>query len=100
MSAGAVISFRDDGKRPKAEVVLSNGERLELVLDRTGLSIKHASGPDLFQTSPDIVARICAGVVSSATDTTPLKILVGLVVQLRSADEVRRAFSEAAANLA
>jgi hypothetical protein len=100
MPAGAVISLRDDGKRPKAEIMLANGDRVELALDRDGLTISHADGPLLFFGSPDFVARICAGLVSSTAGVTPLKVLAGLVVQLGSADQVRNVFSEAAEALA
>ncbi len=36
---GTVLLFRDDGDRPLSQVALSNGDRIQLVLDGNGLAI-------------------------------------------------------------
>jgi hypothetical protein len=86
-------------------VALCNGDRVLLALDRAGLTITQISAGRpviLFQAGPRIVSHICASLVSSTntSDATPLRIVVAAVVQLRSADEVRRAFNDVAARVA
>jgi hypothetical protein len=105
MQTGAVISFRDNSERPCAEVALCSGDHVVLALDRGGLTITGigtAGEPIvLFRGSVAIVAHLCAGLVASpkTVRATPLKILVAAVLQLRSPEEVRRAFEHAAAQV-
>jgi hypothetical protein len=99
VTPGAIISFCDDGKQPTAEVVLANGDHVQLVLSRDGLAITGPGGAVLFHGTPEVVSQICAGLVSSTATQTPLGILLAIIVQLGSAGEVRDAFSQAAADL-
>ena len=105
MPAGAVITFRDNSERPRAEVALADGTHVFLALDRGGLTITHVSDDGqselLFQGNTTIVSHLCAGLVGSprTLSATPLQILVAAVMQLRCPDEVRHAFSHAAAQV-
>lgn len=106
MRTGTVIHYSDDTDCPHAEVALRNGDHVELVLDRDGLTIKHSTGPMrpsnvLFRANPNLSSRICAGLFSLETTPrpTPLRILVAAIVQLGSAEEVGNAFREAAAHV-
>ena len=105
MPLGAILTFRDDGEHPQAELALRNGDHVRLVLDGGGLIITQI-GPSnnltlLFEAHPDIVGHICAGLVASprTLDATPLRILASAVVQLGSATDVRAAFQQAAAQV-
>jgi hypothetical protein len=105
MALGTIIVFRDDGNRPHSELVLRNGDRVQIALGGEGLTVTFIGGPDdweiLFHTDPATVAHICAGLVSSpnAFKATPLRILVSAIVQLGSAGEVRTVFERAAAQV-
>jgi hypothetical protein len=99
-----VLFYRENDRQPRAEVALANGDRIHLALDRGGLTISHGSGGDtrpLFEAEPEVVERICAGLAGppSATDATPLQIIVAAVMQLASAADVERAFRDAAGSL-
>ncbi|MFZ1920063.1 MAG: hypothetical protein WAU57_00365 [Xanthobacteraceae bacterium] len=102
---GTVILFSDTDQRPRSEVALGNGDHILLELDRTGLTIKQIKGDKyprtLFQGDPALVSQLCAGLVESpgTIDATPLRILVAAAVHLGSADEVKRAFHDAAAQV-
>jgi hypothetical protein len=104
MRSGTVILFSDD-QRPRAEVALGNGDHVLLELDSGGLKIKQIGGSErpktLFEGDPKLVSHICAGLVESpkTITATPLRILVSATVQLGSADEVRRAFQDVAAQV-
>jgi len=106
MQTGTVISYSDDTDCPRAEVVLRNGDHIQLVLGRDGRAIRRLASSvqpseALFQASPDLASRVCAGLFSLETTPrpTPLRILVAAVVQLGSAEEVENAFREAAAQV-
>jgi hypothetical protein len=94
MSAGAVICFEDNAMRPKAEIMLGNGEHVELVLDRNGVTISRVDGQILFEASAELASRICASLVSSTVKVTPLAILAAVIVQIPTADKVYCAFHE------
>src|SRR5882757_7876271 len=106
MQPGTVVSYAEDQGQPRAEVALPNRDHVLLTLDRDGLAITRLAGPErfaevLFQADADVVSRICAGLYSLETTPkpTPLRILVAMVVQLGSADDVGKAFREAANTL-
>jgi hypothetical protein len=79
-------------------VVLVNGDRLFLTLDRDGLAISRKDGSAVFRANSELVSRLCAGLVDCQpiSSPTPLRILLAAVVQLRSADAVKAAFETAA----
>jgi hypothetical protein len=99
MQTGTIIACRDDGERPRAEVVLVNGDRLVLTLGRDGLAISRQDGSAVFVADSRLVSQLCAGLVDyqPAAPATPLQILLAAVVQLRSAAAVKAAFEAAAA---
>jgi hypothetical protein len=97
MASGAITSFCDDGKQPRAEVVLANGDQVQLLLNRDGVTITATSTGVLFQGNPEVVSQICVSLASSTETTTPLQILLSVVTKLGSADEVREAFRQATA---
>jgi hypothetical protein len=99
MQTGTIIACRDDGERPRAEVVLVNGDRLVLTLGRDGLAISRQDGSAVFVANSRLVSQLCAGLVDyqPASPATPLQILLAAVVQLRSAAAVKAAFEAAAA---
>lgn len=103
---GTIISFCDDNERPRAEVILANGDTILLALDRSGLTIMHIGGRErpmvLFRGDPIMVSHLCASLVTStgAPETTPLRILLATVVQLASAELMQRAFRDAAERIA
>jgi hypothetical protein len=100
-----IISYVDDSERPRAEIVLANGDRIHVALDRDGLAIRQVQrlvpSRVLFQADPSTVSHLCAGLIPSPDEgtPTPLQILVSAIVQLPSADLVARAFREAAARI-
>jgi hypothetical protein len=106
MQAGTIVSYAEDQGRPRAEVALPNSDRILLTLDHDGLAITWLAQPGrpaelLFQADANVVSRICAGLYSLETTPkpTPLRILAAAVVQLGSAEDVRKAFREAAVAL-
>jgi len=99
MSAGAILEFNDNESQPSARVALANGDHLYIGLDSGGLTIEK-DGTVLFKTDPDTVSKICAGLDSSTATKTPLRILVGVILHLSSAEKVCEAFNQAADDLA
>jgi len=106
MQAGTVVSYAEDQAQPRAEIALPNRDHVRLTLDRDGLAIMRLARPGrlaevLFQADANVVSRICAGLYSLETTPkpTPLRILVAAVVQLGSAEHVRKSFREAAVAL-
>jgi hypothetical protein len=104
MQTGTIISYAEDKGQPRAEVVLPNRDRVRLTLDRDGLAITQLAGAErlaavLFQANPNLASRMCAGLFSLETTPrpTPLRILVAAVLQLGSAEQVRNAFRDVAA---
>ena len=92
MSAGAVLCFEDHAKRPRAEILLGNGEHVELVLNRNGVTISRVDGQILFEASAELASRICASLMSATVNVSPLAILSAVVMQIPTADAVDRAF--------
>jgi hypothetical protein len=106
MQAGTVVSYAEDQGQPRAEVALPNRDHVVLTLDRHGLAITRLAGSErlpemLFQADANVASRICAGLYSleMTPKPGPLRILVAAVVQLGSAENVRKAFREAAVAL-
>ena len=106
MQAGTVISYAEDQGQPRAEVALPSSDRVLLTLDRDGLAITRLAQSGhlaevLFHADPNVVSRICAGLYNPETTPKPgpLRILVATVVQFGSAEDVRKAFREAAVTL-
>jgi hypothetical protein len=75
-----------------------NGDRLILTLDRDGVAISRKDGSAVFAANARLVSQLCAGLVDRqpASAASPLQILLGAVVQLRSAADVKAAFEAAA----
>src|SRR5262245_47526555 len=94
MSAGAILCFEDRTRRPRAEVLLGNGEHIELVLNRNGVTISRLDGQILFEVSAELTSRICASLVSSTANASPLAILAAVVMQMPTVDALDRAFRE------
>jgi hypothetical protein len=95
---GIIISYRDDGDRPRSEVLLASGERILVALDHSGLSVARPDGSMVFRASSVQVSHLCAGLVDAAPafSATPLRILLGALVQLSSVSAVKAAFDAAA----
>jgi hypothetical protein len=104
MRSGTVVHWSDDTEHARAEVVLCNGDRIELALDRDGLAITQSAGPSqpaallLFEADPSLAASICAGLGNPKNTSTPapLHILAAALVGLSSAEEVKHTFRKAA----
>jgi hypothetical protein len=103
MPSATVVYCSDDTEHPRAEIVLCNGDHIQLALDRDGLAITQFAGPMqpaelLFEADPSLASSICAGLFNpkNTSRLTPLRILVAAVVQLSSAREVKDTFREAA----
>jgi hypothetical protein len=99
-----VLLYRDDGWQPSAELALKNGDRILISFDQGGLTISRFGDRDpriLFQADSGIVGHLCAALVESpkTLDATPLRLVVAAAVQLSSADEVEKAFRNAAAQV-
>lgn len=97
--AATIVSYNDKFPTPHGEVKFDNGESVHLGLSRQGLVITRvaqAGKPEevLFRGSPDLVARLIGGLVDDA-EASPLQILMTIVTQLTSAEEVRQAFRHA-----
>ena len=101
-----IISLLDNDERPRAEIVLDNGDRVALTLDSSGLTITQIGSGGrqhvLFAADPATAAQLCAALVTptGAPAPRPLHILVAAVVQIASAELVARAFRDAAATTA
>jgi hypothetical protein len=96
----AITVFDDALPAPYAEVTFGSGEVASLTLDRGGLTIKETStGRVVFTVGPAAVSEICAAMLNTRapSDVTPLRMLVTLVAQMRSVDEVGNAFKRATA---
>jgi hypothetical protein len=98
-----VLTYRNDGDRPFCEIALDDGDRVQLQLDKAGLVIERQALGDrprevLFKGDAGLVSDMCAALLGpvSAKKTTPLEVLTSVVVQLRSAADVRSAFRDAA----
>jgi len=97
-----VLTYRNDGDRPFCEIALNGGERVQVELGGEGLVISQP-GQDarpaevLFQGDAELVADLCGALFGSAiaSSKSPLDLLMSVVMQLRSAREVRDAFHAA-----
>ena len=101
---GTVLVYRNTGHEPYCEVALDNGDTVLVRLDERGATIERQAknaGPSerLFQASPDVVTDLCLLLIGNAAapKSTPLDLLVSIVSQMRSADDVRVAFKQASA---
>ena len=102
-----VLTYRNDGDLPYCEVALDGGDRVVLRLDRGGAVIeRQASGATpaevLFHGDAGLVEDICVALRDPASrgKTTPLDLLLSVVTQLRSAEDIRNAFGAAVKQLA
>ena len=98
-----VLIYRNDGERPFCEIALNDGDRVQLQLDKMGLVIERQALGErpaeiLFKGGVDLVAAMCVALLGpvAAKKTTPLDVLVSVVVQMGSAADVRAAFHAAA----
>ncbi len=100
---GRILAFRDDAEQPHAHLVLANGDRIIILLDRSGVTITEigAEPKTLFQANPKVVSRLCASFLNPNELNTAksLQILVAVVLQLFDAAGVERAFREVAAKM-
>lgn len=106
MHSGTIVFYSDDPRRPEAEVVLANRDRVRLILDQDGLSIFRIAGPlttadVIFHADEHLVSHICAALLrpEAAPTPSPLRILVAAIVQVGSAEDVAHAFADVAAIL-
>lgn len=100
---GTVLTYRNNGERPFCEVALDNGDRVQLQLDKAGVLIERQALEGrpteiLFKGDPDLVTSMCVALLGKtpASNTTPLDLLISIVTQIPSANEVREAFRAAA----
>ena len=98
-----VLTYRNDGDRPFCEIALDGGDRVQLQLDSAGLVIERQAlgarpGEILFKGDADVVTGMCVALLGpiTAKKTTPLDVLMSVVMQMPSAADVRRAFADAA----
>ena len=98
-----VLIYRNDGDRPFCEIALDDGDRVQLQLDKAGLVIERQSlgarpREVMFKGGADVVTDMCVALLGpvAAKKTTPLDVLVSVVVQMGSAADVRAAFRAAA----
>src|SRR5262245_52107307 len=98
-----VLVYRNDGDRPFCEIALDDGDRVQLQLDQSGLVIERQAlgdrpGEVLFKGDAALVGDMCAALLGPvpAQKITPLDVLTSVVVQMRSAADVRAAFRDAA----
>jgi hypothetical protein len=100
---GRIIAFRDDVEQPHAHLTLANGDRLVILLDRSGVTItKIGADPKmLFQANSEIVSRLCASFLDPKRLNTArsLQILAAVVLQLEDAASVERTFREVTAKV-
>jgi hypothetical protein len=98
-----VLTYRNDSDRPFCEIALDDGDRVQLQLDQSGVVIERQAldarpSEILFKGSADMVADMCVALLGpvAAKNTTPLDVLTSVVMQMRSAADVRAAFRDAA----
>lgn len=98
-----LIRYQNDHHRRACEVALDSGERVMVMVDRTGIVIERAPAPGipravLFRGKPDVAAEICASLTTatSASKKAPMDIILAAVVGLGSAAKIRTAFRRAA----
>jgi len=85
------------------EIALSNGDRVQLQLSKTGLVIEQIglgeqASDVLFEANADLISDMCVALLgpTEAAKTTPLDLLVTVVSQIPSAAHVRTSFRAAA----
>jgi hypothetical protein len=98
-----LIKYQNDPHHRACEVALDSGERVLLMVDRTGVVIERAPAPGipgvvLFRGKPEVAAEICASLTTahSASGKTPMDIILAAMVGLGSAAKIRTAFRRAA----
>jgi hypothetical protein len=98
-----LIRYQNDHHHRACEVALDSGERVLLMVDRTGVVIERAPvagipGAVLFRGKPDVAAEICASLTTadSASGKAPMDIILAAMVGLGSAAKIRTAFRRAA----
>lgn len=98
-----VLTYRNDGDAPFCEIALDDGDRVQLHLDKTGLVIERQALNDrptevLFKGNADLVTDMCVALLGpvAAKKSSPLEVLTSLVLQMRTAADVRAAFRDAA----
>lgn len=99
-----VIAFRNEPHRRFFQVVLDSAETVILRLDADGILIERLDGKAgvatvLFRGGADQAARIAHGLLGGkqARPEAALDVFLAAVVNLRSAENVRRAFAAAVA---
>jgi hypothetical protein len=101
-----ILTYRNEGEMPFCEIALDDGAHVQLQLNKSGLIIERQARDErpaeiLFKADPFLVSDLCAALLGSvrAVNTTPLDILVPVVMQMRSAGDVRDAFRAASKGL-
>jgi hypothetical protein len=99
---GTILVYRNDGDQPYAEVALDNGDTVQLRLNRGGAAIERqapAGGQAelLFQAKPEVVSDLCLLLMGGkmSPKAQPLDLLASIIMQMRSAEDVRAAFKQA-----
>ncbi len=103
---GTILVFRDGERTAQCRIALDSGERILVELDADGIAITQVSPPEgtrrlLFRADPETVARISSGLFDTEKSpaASPLQVLVPFLLRLPSAEIVRRALTDAAAEV-
>jgi len=97
-----LMRYRRDGAQPHCEIVLENGDHVQVTLAPGGVVITRLARADrpeqiLFLGSTHVVADICLALLNGrpASEASVLDIFLAVVSQFRSAQDIRAAFAEA-----
>ncbi|WP_119417846.1 hypothetical protein [Desertibaculum subflavum] len=99
---GTILVYRNERRRPSAEIRLAGGDHVGLALHADGVMIEGGRPGGarrvLFRGDANTLACICAA-MSSVPDlrSTPLDRLLAIVVHFRTAADLADAFTAAAA---
>lgn len=94
-----ILAYRNDCRRPSAEVRLPNGDHVVLALHAGGVAIDRLGlgghRLPLFRGDVETVVAICAALSRTAGRATPLDRLLAIVIQFTTATDLAAAFTAA-----
>ena len=99
-----LLRYRSYGGQPFCEVALENGDRVRVMLEAGGVTIKREPRPGipeevLFLGPVHLATEICVAMLDgkAASETSVLDVFLSIVSQFRSADDIRACFAKVSA---
>lgn len=99
-----LLRYRSYGGQPFCEVALGNGDRVRVMVEAGGVTIKREARPGipeeiLFLGPVHLATEICVAMLDgkAASETSVLDVFLSIVSQFRSADDIRACFAKVSA---